>query len=88
MRREPHILLEHSMRVQLDQRVSGFCPCLCLCLSVACAGCGAVDVGMWLTDDSSETQPHQNRGTFISMARCGTKGTGWTFDASTGQVRL
>jgi hypothetical protein len=44
------------------------------------------DSCMGLKDDSSETQPHQKRGSFISMARCGTKGTGWTFDASTGHV--
>ena len=50
--------------------------CICVCSRT----------GMWLTDDSSETQPHQNRGAFISMARCGTKGTGWTFNASTGQI--
>lgn len=48
--------------------------------------CVCSRTGMWLTDDSSETQPHQNRGAFISMARCGTKGTGWTFNVSTGEI--
>ena len=44
------------------------------------------DSCMWLTDDSSETQPHQDRGRIISMAPCGQPGSAWKFSASSGQI--
>jgi hypothetical protein len=36
--------------------------------------------------DAAEAQMHQDRGEFISMAPCGTKGTGWKFDKAKGTI--
>eukprot|EP00040_Diaphanoeca_grandis_P025184 m.139207 g.139207 ORF g.139207 m.139207 type:complete len:1138 (-) comp30045_c0_seq1:20-3433(-) len=41
---------------------------------------------MWLANDDDETQPHQSRGGFISMAPCGTPGTNWYYDVETRTV--
>ena len=46
----------------------------------------STDSCMWLTDDSSETQPHQDRGRIISMAPCGQPGSAWKYTASSGQI--
>ena len=46
----------------------------------------STDSCMWLTDDSSETQPHQDRGHIISMGPCGQPGSAWKFSTSSGQI--
>ena len=41
---------------------------------------------MWLASDADEPQPHQQRGRFLSMARCGHAGTRWQYSNTTGRV--
>ena len=41
---------------------------------------------MWLGTDEAEHQPHQLRGSFVSMRRCGSEGTGWRYSAVSGLI--
>lgn len=44
------------------------------------------DMCMWLATDDAEHQPHQPRGSFVSMRRCGDAGTRWRYNSVSGLI--
>lgn len=52
----------------------------------ASASANDTQMCMHLGTDAMETQPHQTRGSFITMAPCGQNGTRWLFNALTGKI--